>query len=595
MYGRKRTAQRKGAERKTYCSLRQLGVPCASALNRSAPYTELSVALAFHVNMISRLFSLALLIVIPIVIEGSLVRSEAQATAVAPQNRERANQLVGEGIAAVDRGDEKTAQASFQRALQIDPKNVAAHTYLGALAAETGNLAEAGRHFATAAALDPYSPAVRNNHGAVLLRLGRPEEAAKQFEVSLRLNPQQPSALVNLAQIRFASGTPAGLRTARELFERAQRIAPDAEIARSLVIIALQQHDRAAAAAGYRQYAALLKDSSSPTATPSSRAELGAALLSVHLAPEAAQELQAAVAGNGSDVASIVFLARAYQELKDIPSAGRTLEAAVAGGVQAAPIYAALAEIYEASGHVENAIPVMRLAIEREPKNENYRFRYAMLLSDTKAPAAAVIRLQEALAELPHSARLWFALGVAQAALNKNDEAARAFSRALEIDPKFAPALAYLGMVHEQQAQYAEALTLYERALAIDDHLAGAHYLAAEVLLKQGTTNSTSAEDHLKRAIALDHSFTQPRLSLAKLYVRANRLADAATQLEALIAIDPQVAGAHYQLGRVYARLKRQAEAQAELSLFKRLSEQQKEQSRNEQREIARRLAKVLF
>jgi Tfp pilus assembly protein PilF len=544
-----------------------------------------------------RVFIFALLMVLQAIIVAVVpfVGSEAQAMPFTLQSHERAEQLIAEGVAALERNDPKSAQVSFQRALTLEPKNVTAHTYLGVLADQSGDLREAERHFAIAAINDPLSPAVRNNHGAVLMRLGRFEQAAKQFEVSLRLDPKQPSALVNLAQIRFASGTPESLHTARELFARAQAIAPDAEIARSLVVIALRQHDPAEAVTSYAQYAALIGNSAGAINANASRAELGAALLNAHLAQEAATELQAVVNANPTDVAAIIQLARAYQELKDIQAAGRTLESAIARGVEAAPVYAALVEIYVASGHVENAIPAMRLAIQRDPQNENYRFRYAMLLTDTKAPAAAVIRLEEALKTFPRSAKLWFALGVAQSALDKNDEAAKALTRAIEIDPKFAPAYAYLGMVHDQQGQYASALTFYERALAIDDKQAGAHYLAAEALMKQETTNSTRAETHLKRAIALDPLFNEPRLALALLYLRADRLNEAAAQLETLIAGNPRVAQAHYHLGRIYTRLKRPTEAQSELALFKKLSEDQKEQTRTEQKEIARRLANVIF
>jgi cytochrome c-type biogenesis protein CcmH/NrfG len=68
------------------------------------------------------------------------------------------------------------------------------------------------------------------------------------------------------------------------------------------------------------------------------------------------------------------------------------------------------------------------------------------------------MRLKEALAIFPHSVRLWFAMGVAQSALDKPQDAAEAFKHALQIDSKFAPALAYLGMVQDQQAHYAQAL-----------------------------------------------------------------------------------------------------------------------------------------
>src|SRR4051812_43061655 len=108
------------------------------------------------------------------------------------ENQKRAEGLITEGVAALERRDIDAAKNLFQRALEDDPNNELAHTYLGIIADHAGDLAEAERQFAAAAISAPTSPAARNNHGAILLRLGRDAQAAKQFEVSLRLDPKQP-------------------------------------------------------------------------------------------------------------------------------------------------------------------------------------------------------------------------------------------------------------------------------------------------------------------------------------------------------------------------------------------------------------------
>ncbi|HEX8772675.1 MAG TPA: tetratricopeptide repeat protein [Pyrinomonadaceae bacterium] len=524
--------------------------------------------------------------------------SRASAAASSFQQKgsvEDAAALVTEGVSALEKGDETAAALLFQRAIKIDPGNEMAHTYLGIIADRAGNPAEAERHFAAAAIGAPTSPAARNNHGAILLRLGRTEQAAKQFEISLKLDPMQAGALANLAQIRFAAGTPEGLRAARDLFERARAIEPDVEFARALVVIALRMGDRASASRYYGDYKALIPGANSRVTGPSGRAELGTVLYENGLVNEAAEELDAVVAAEPANVKAIVLLAQTYLARKDIVSAGRTLESAVARGLDEAPLYAALADIYQASGHIENAIPAMRLAIERDPKNEAYRFRYGMLLVDTKAPAAAVIRLREALAEFPNSSKLWFALGVALFTNRKHDEAATAFERVVALSPKFAPALAYLGMIYDETGRYAEAVALYERAAAADERLAVAQYLLADAMMRQTSPDLARAELRLKRALELDETFSPARLTLAKLYVRAERLTEAVTQLERLVAANPNLAEAQYQLGRLYMRLKRTAEAQKALATFKRLNENQQQQAENDQQELVRRLANVRF
>ena len=325
------------------------------------------------------------------------------------------------------------------------------------------------------------------------------------------------------------------------------------------------------------------------------RAELGGALLEAGLLNEAVTELNSAASADPSNVDAIVWLARAHLARNDIPAAGRTLESAVARGLEAAPIYALLADVYQKSGHIENAIPAMRLAIQQDPQSESYRFRYGMLLTNALAPAAAIIRLEEALKVFPRSPRLWFALGIAQFKQSKNDEAAKAFKHALEFDAKFAPALAYLGLTYEELGQYEEAVRLYDNALAIDEKMAVANYLAATSLLKQNSVDLARVEKYLARTVQLDPSFAEARLSLAKVYIRAERFNEAVAELERVTKLAPDLAEAYYHLGRLYVRLKRQNEAQAALATFKRLSEQQKEQSQTERREIVRRLANVNF
>jgi tetratricopeptide (TPR) repeat protein len=512
-----------------------------------------------------------------------------------PARAQQAKQLVDDGLTAFDRGDTAAARAAFQKALSIKSDEVTAHTYLGIIADSAGDLKEAERHFAAAARAEPNRASARNNYGAILMRTGRYGLAAVEFEKSLKLDPAQPNALVNLAQIRFAAGTPDDLRASAELFKRAFAIKPDVEIARSLTILSLLLKDLPAASTYYQNYATYLSETSgSPAHTATQRAELGAALFETGLLKEAEAELSAAISLNPADTESVVRLARVYLARKDLPAAGRTLEASVARGHDSAPVYALLAEVYEQSGHLENAIPAMRLAIERDPKSEKYRFDYGILLTNSSAPGAAVIRLEESLKLFPSSTRLWFALGFANFRLDKDQEAERALRKVIELDPKFAPAFAYLGLIRAKMGAYNEAISLYESALAADRKLAVVHHLIADAMLKKND-DGPRVETHLRQSAEMDPTFTPARLSLGKLYMRSQRWAQAVSEFEQVIKLDPGVAEAYYQLGLAYGRLKRTADAQSAMATFKRLTDTQKQREDTELREVVKRLSTVRF
>ncbi|HYV84266.1 MAG TPA: tetratricopeptide repeat protein [Pyrinomonadaceae bacterium] len=436
---------------------------------------------------------------------------------------------INEGVSALDRGDKTKAKVIFEQTLKSDPRNVDAHTYLGMIAAEANDLNEAERHFAAAATLAPSEPSTRNNYGAILMRLGRTAQAQAEFEASLKLNPNQPNALTNLAQMYFDRGQLDDLRMARSLLERAGKNSSDAEIPRALLV---------------------------------TRLKLGQVLIEKGFHDEAIAELKTALPTSADPIVT-------------------------------AQIYATLAEVYEADGHYENAIPAMRLAVQRDPQNEIYHFRYGLLLTDSHAPAAGILRLQEALKQFPNSARLWLALGIAQLTYGQNAEAENSFKQSLALDAKLVPALAYLGMTYSERGVYQKAIDFYEQAITLNPQLAALHYLVAETILKSSDADTTRAEKYLRRATELDPNLAPAYLTWGRLYVRANRYSEAAPLLERAVSLQPELLEAHYQLSRVLVKLKRTDEANRELAIFKELSEKQK--ARNESREIVRRLANVKF
>ncbi|HZJ45957.1 MAG TPA: tetratricopeptide repeat protein, partial [Pyrinomonadaceae bacterium] len=167
-------------------------------------------------------FSLRLLrdIIVGAILLSSAI-TQAQSITSRPVSNTQAEQLVSEGIRSFESGETTAAQNAFRKALVAEPDNVLAHTYLGIMADRTGDLAEAERHFSAATIADPTSPSAHNNYGAILRKLKRNDDAAKQFDTSLRLNPGQASAAINLGQIRLENGSPASLREAQKLFDRA--------------------------------------------------------------------------------------------------------------------------------------------------------------------------------------------------------------------------------------------------------------------------------------------------------------------------------------------------------------------------------------
>jgi len=163
------------------------------------------------------------------------------------------------------------------------------------------------------------------------------------------------------------------------------------------------------------------------------------------------------------------------------------------------------------------------------------------------------------------------------------------------LDPTFATAFAYLGLLRAKAGAYNEAVACYEKALQCNPSLAVVHYLIADTLLKKTDGQPTRIESYLTRAVELDGTFTLARLALAKSFMREERWTEAIEQLTEATKLEPNLAEAYYHLGRAYGRLKRSADSEQALATFKRLSQTEKARQDAELRDIVKRLSDVRF
>jgi Tfp pilus assembly protein PilF/peroxiredoxin len=115
-------------------------------------------------------------------------------------------------------GETERAQASFERALALQPDLAEANNDLGALLAQAGDLQAAIERFRAALASTPEYPDALNNLGYALLLTGHDAEARALYEKALALQPDFPEALNNLGLLLGRAGE----------MDRAERLFHDA-------------------------------------------------------------------------------------------------------------------------------------------------------------------------------------------------------------------------------------------------------------------------------------------------------------------------------------------------------------------------------
>lgn len=105
-------------------------------------------------------------------------------------------------------GNPAAAQAFYEKALAIDPKNVDALNALGRLYAERGDLQRAAATFRRVAELAPQRAYLHNNVGYALYLQGLYAEAVDALRQAVRLLPGYDRAWANLEKAALKAGMP---------------------------------------------------------------------------------------------------------------------------------------------------------------------------------------------------------------------------------------------------------------------------------------------------------------------------------------------------------------------------------------------------
>ncbi len=128
-------------------------------------------------------------------------------------------------------------------------------------------------------------------------------------------------------------------------------------------------------------------------------------------------------------------------------------------------------------------------------------------------------------------------LGDITSAMGNYDAAVRHYDDYLQLDQDGTRVMYKLALAHVRQGQAARAVEPLERAIALDDRFAEAHYLFGVALRDAGRTDD--AIKRLLRAVALNGALVPAREELADLYAARGRSLQAIDQLEAIAALEP--------------------------------------------------------
>jgi tetratricopeptide (TPR) repeat protein len=374
--------------------------------------------------------------------------------------------------------------------------------------------------------------------GLLDLEAGHAKEAVAALETADRLDPGNPAALLLLVQAYDgADDVDSALSTCNRLLA----IQPDDLEARFHHARLLRRSGDTAAAR--REFEDLIlkageikdQDERVGTMLTLAWAQVGVLALSTrdwHAAEQALEEAVRRARDPRPDV--LRLLARAHLEAGHFDAAGTT----VADGIRRFPddldLKALAGEVRLAQGDEIGGSALFRGLIDSEGGSVESFISVTEALMRQKRYAEADQVLRDSLRRHPDDDRLLFARGAALERLGRGTQAERILGRAVEVNPKNAMALNYLGyMLADSGRRLGDSLAYVERALALEpDNPA---YLDSLGWALFKLARYAPAEEKLRAALRYDGSDPAIREHLGDLLIATGRTEEAVKAWQAAL------------------------------------------------------------
>jgi Tfp pilus assembly protein PilF len=234
----------------------------------------------------------------------------------------------------------------------------------------------------------------------------------------------------------------------------------------------------------------------------------------------------------------------------------------------------ALAEDDIQKNNFTSAEPLLKKALDKDPKNYQAWFDLGFVLNGLNRPDESIAAYRKSVAAKPDVFESNLNLGLMLARANSSE--AEPFLRAATtLKPtdhvEEGQARAWLSLAHLLEAKTPdEAFQAYHKASELTPK--DPEPLLSGALLYERQNKFSDAESGYKQVLTLDPHSTEAAIGLTNIYMKSHRLGDAEPLLRRLAAERSDNAGIHLQLGRVLEAEDKKDDAIAELETALRLA-----------------------
>ncbi|MGA7524276.1 MAG: tetratricopeptide repeat protein [Acidobacteriaceae bacterium] len=416
------------------------------------------------------------------------------------------------------------AQARMKEAVEQSPRDAQLWDELGTLEAQRQEWSDADASFRRAVQLNP-DLAMAHLHLGLTQKAEQEPGALEEIRRANALAPRKPVILAQLAQLLMASGND---REAIPLLRDALIADPGSATAAYQLGLALQRTGSVNEAIPLLEKAAAAERTNAEVLT-----NLGMALCQAQRAKDAVPVLQNAVSLSPRDTTARENLAAAYIQLSRFDDAVAQLREALRLNPGAPQLHYDLGLALKMKDDDADAIPEFEAAEKQNPSAPEPPYALGLVYLQAGRYADAERELRATLRLQPQNGNGWAMLGSIENHLNKLPEASAALQEAIRQRPSQPDPYLILAEVLVKQKQPEQAAA--ERRKAADLMRANMNGQRAEVscnsgndLLKQGKL--ADAEAAFRDALSFDPTDAHAHLGLANALQQEGKVAEAAAE-----------------------------------------------------------------
>jgi tetratricopeptide (TPR) repeat protein len=230
-------------------------------------------------------------------------------------------------------------------------------------------------------------------------------------------------------------------------------------------------------------------------------------------------------------------------------------------------------------------------AVKIEPSEENY-FAWGAELLLHRAGVAAVEVFRKGAAAYPESSRMLAGLGAAYFANGQYGEAAERLCEASDLNPQDPVPHLFLGKMEKATVDLpACSAARLKRFASEQPESALANEYFGLVLWKEGRREQSSieiqeAEEHFKKAVAIDPSLGEVYVQLGMLYKARGENHEALRAFRNAVKASPKSSDAHYQLSLAYRRAGNALKSKREMNTCEELRRSEDAELEKERRQM---------